>query len=402
VPRTLTATQLDADLAVRDLTDPESGPHALQLLVDAATAALQTHWSCEVRRHRGARVVALGDNYDRLGFGGDAVTRDARYTRYIDDGHVLRSHTSAIVPEALRELASAPAAPPDVVLACPGICYRRDSIDRLHTGTPHQLDLWRVARHELGEADLEAMIAALCAALLPGRTWRTEPRVHPYTLSGRQVDVEHDGDWVEIAECGLAHPEVLRRAGLPVDGRPGDRWTGLALGMGLDRMLMLVKGITDIRLLRSTDERVSSQMLDLGPYRPVSAMPPIRRDLSVAVWAHDDAAHDDRLDEEIGDAVRTALAADASLLERVEVLSASPAGALPEAARSRLGILEGQVNLLVRITFRSLDRTLGDVEANVLRDRIFTALHEGTVATMAAQGNSPVLQGLDGLERPVG
>jgi phenylalanyl-tRNA synthetase alpha chain len=84
------------------------------------------------------------------------------------------------------------------------------------------------------------------------------------------------GNWVEVWECGLAHPAVLARAGLA--GR-----TGLALGLGLDRLLMLRKGIPDVRLLRSADPRIASQMADLAPYRPVSAMPPVRRDLSVAV-----------------------------------------------------------------------------------------------------------------------
>ncbi len=67
---------------------------------------------------------------------------------------------------------------------------------------------------------------------------------------------------------------------------------------------MLRKGIPDIRLLRSADRRIAEQMLDLKPYRPVSAMPPITRDLSVAVDAEDEV-------EELGDRVRDALGDDA-------------------------------------------------------------------------------------------
>jgi len=77
---------------------------------------------------------------------------------------------------------------------------------------------------------------------------------------------------VEIWECGIAHPGVLAPAGLAGHG-------GLALGMGLDRMLMLVKGIPDIRLLRSADPRIAGQMRDLAAYQPVSSMPPVVRDL---------------------------------------------------------------------------------------------------------------------------
>jgi phenylalanyl-tRNA synthetase alpha chain len=327
--------------------------------------------------------VTVEENYDRLGFGGEVVTRDARYTRYVDDIHMLRSHSSAIVPAALEELASEEAnglAPDDVVLVCPGICYRRDSIDWQHTGTPHQMDLWRVSRRESQQAlcddDLDEMIDTLCQALVPGRPYRLERREHPYTLAGRQIDVEWEGTWVEIGECGLAHPDLLRRCGL------GRQWSGLALGMGLDRLLMLVKGVPDIRLLRSLDPRVNEQMATLAPYRPTSGMPAVRRDLSIAVDAGEQV-------EDLGDRVRESLGEDAEMVEEVLIVSATPSEELPQAARRRLGIEAGQANLLVRVTLRSLDRTLSDEEANALRDRVYGALHRGHRHQWASRGGSP-------------
>ncbi|MEN3273374.1 MAG: phenylalanyl-tRNA synthetase alpha chain, partial [Actinomycetota bacterium] len=102
----LTPDQLARDLAVRDLTDPNEGAHALQLLVDAAVDVLVDAWGCDVRVARGPRVVSLTDNYDALRFPSADVTRDARYTRYVDGTHMLRSHSSAMVPPALRALAA--------------------------------------------------------------------------------------------------------------------------------------------------------------------------------------------------------------------------------------------------------------------------------------------------------
>jgi phenylalanyl-tRNA synthetase alpha chain len=55
------------------------------------------------------------------------------------------------------------------------------------------------------------------------------------------------------------------------------------MGIGRDRVLMVRKGIDDIRLLRSTDPRIATQMLDLDPYRPVSSQPAIRRDVDCGV-----------------------------------------------------------------------------------------------------------------------
>ena len=354
--------QLRLDLGLRDLSDPAEGHHAIQILIDRAVTALARAWGCQVRWCRGPRIVPVADNYDRLGYAAEAITRDARYTRYVDAGHMLRSHSSAMIPPALRRLAGEPV--DDVLLVCPGIVYRRDAIDWQHTGTPHQLDLWRVTRRAMRGADLEQMIAVLLGALTPGLPHRQEPRTHPYTRHGRQADVLHDGRWVEVWECGLAHPGVLAAAGLP-------GWGGLALGMGLDRLLMLAKRIPDIRLLRSADPRVAGQMLDLAPYRQVSSMPAITRDLSLAVADDDD-------EETLGDRVRDALGADARCVEEVRVVSATAYQQLPTSAIGRLGARPGQKNLLLRVVLRDLDTTLTSEAANSLRDRIYRALHQGT------------------------
>jgi phenylalanyl-tRNA synthetase alpha chain len=369
VPTYLTPDQLSHDLALRDLTDPDSADHAIQLLVNFAADALSQAWGCVERRSPGPRIVAIADNYDNLGFTADAASRDRRYTRYVDEHWMLRSHASAMIPPALRDLAADPVA--DVLLVCPGMVFRRDSIDRLHTGTPHQLDLWRISQRPLGKGDMDEMIRLLIDALVPGMAYRAESRVHPYTLDGRQVDVNSGGEWVEVWECGLAHPAVLARAGLA-------GWHGLALGLGLDRFLMLRKGIPDIRLLRSTDVRIAKQMNDLTPYRAVSSMPAVTRDLSVAVHADDEV-------EDLGDRVRDALGDQADAVEAVTVRSETIYEKLPSSAIERMGMAPGQKNVLVRVVLRPLERTLTDPEANELRDRIYAALHRGTRHQWAAR-----------------
>lgn len=369
----LTTDQLARDLAVRDLTDPDTGHHAIQLVVDDAVAALAGAWGCDVRIARGPRIVSHHDNYDALGFPAGAVARDARYTRYVDGTRMLRSHASAMVPAALRAFAADDddGGVCDVLLVCPGIVYRRDAIDRIHTGTPHQLDLWRITDRPMTGTDVDAMVELLVAAAAPDRAHRSTPRCHPYTVDGRQVDVGDGDGWVEVWECGIAHPDVLGRAGLR--GR-----SGLALGMGLDRLLMLRKGIPDIRLLRSADPRVTAQMHDLEPYRPVSALPAVVRDLSIAVDAGDDV-------ELLGDRVRDALGDDADLIESIDVRSETGWLQLPDAAVRRLGMDASQKNVLVRLVLRPFDRTLTDAEANALRDRVYVALHRGSVMTWSAR-----------------
>jgi|RhiMetdeSRZDD1v2_1073273.scaffolds.fasta_scaffold00745_3 phenylalanyl-tRNA synthetase alpha chain len=360
-------------LALRDLTDAALGPHAMQLLVQHALDALLAAWNCPVVVYRAPPLVPAADNYDDLGYPPDGASRDARYTRYLTPELLLRTQTSAMIPRALRMIA--PARYADVLLACPGLTYRRDAIDRLHVGEPHQLDLWRIVQRPLTRDDLVAMIEAVAGAMLPGVPLRLEPAVHPYTLDGLEVYGNVQGRWVEILECGRAHPELLADAGL---ASASGLASGLAMGIGLDRMLMLRKGIEDIRALRSTDPRIQAQMLDLEPYRAVSSQPPIYRDLSVAVAEEANV-------EELGDRVRSTLAAASGSIESVEVLSETSYLELSLAARRRLGISPRQKNVLLRLVIRDLERTLTSAEANELRDAVYAVLHEGSVRTWASK-----------------
>jgi phenylalanyl-tRNA synthetase alpha chain len=401
---------------VRDLSDPANGPHALQIVVERVIQTLTNAWGCSAILHRADPLISLQQNYERLRVPADSAARDARYTRYVDATTVLRTSATAMLPPLLERYAAGSvhgaadpvrrvadpvrstadpvrgAADPvrstadpvrgaaelacrEVLLAPLGLVYRRDAIDRLHVGEPHQMDLWRI-RHgspALTTDDLEAMVHLVADAIAPGARVRCSATEHPYTLHGRQIDVFVDGRWVEIGECGMAHPDLLRDAGLSPD-----EWSGLAMGIGLDRAVMLRKGIDDIRLLRSEDPRVRSQMVDLSAYRPVSSLPPVRRDLSLAVTPGTDA-------ESIGDRVREHLGERAAAIEDLQVLSETPMDELPPQAIERIGIRPGQVNLLVRLVLRHPTETLTDHAANMLRDEVYAVLHEGSVHQWAAR-----------------
>lgn len=372
---TITPAELARARALRDLSDPAAGPHAMQLVLASVTSALEAAWGCPVRAYRADPVVSVAENYTLLGYPAEAPAREARYTRYVDGRRLLRSHASAMVPAALRAHAGRD---DDLVVACAGLVYRRDVVDRLHVGEPHQLDLWRVRRRPLlTGADLDEMVALVVDAVLPGARHRTLPAVHPYTTDGREVQVEADGGWVELLECGLAGAHVLAAGGLDPNA-----WSGLALGLGLDRALMLRKGISDIRLLRSSNPRVATQMLDLAPYRPVSAMPPVVRDLSVAVAQ-------DVTPEELGDRVRGSLAGEAlDSVEEVTVVAETSAAELPPQALARIGLRPGHKNVLLRLVLRHPTRTLLAAEGNRIRDQVYAAIHEGEVHQWAVPERS--------------
>lgn len=359
----ITTTELLRALQLRDLSDPAQGPHAMQVLLAEIHQALAAHWGCPRQLHRSSPLVTLADNYDHLAYPDHGPARDRRYTRYLGEAHLLRTQASSAVPGLLRALALDP--PEDLLLVLPGLVYRRDLVDRTHVGEPHQLDLWRITGKPLDSRDLGEMVSRVMAAALPAHHYRLVPSQHPYTTRGMQIDVLQDGQWLEVGECGLIAPTVLSRAGLDPS-----TLGGLAMGLGLDRLLMCRKGIDDIRLLRSTDPRVQAQMADLQPYRPVSTQPAITRDLSLAV----DEALDDEL---LGDRIREALGAWAECLESLEILGETSHQALPLAARDRLGLREGQKNILLRLVLRHPVRSLHRAEADCLAHRVYRAVHQG-------------------------
>src|SRR5919197_112285 len=100
----ITDAQLASALSLRDLSDPAAGPHAMQLLLSAITSRLEVVWGVPVREYRASPIVSVAENYELLGYAADAPAREARYTRYLDDARLLRTHTSAMVPQALRTL----------------------------------------------------------------------------------------------------------------------------------------------------------------------------------------------------------------------------------------------------------------------------------------------------------
>ncbi|WP_072806077.1 PheS-related mystery ligase SrmL [Rhodococcoides yunnanense] len=365
-PEYLTSEQLYRALKIRDLTDPSQGEHAVQALLSAVVTSVQSVWGSSVRYVRNSPVVPVRENYDRLGYDPCDVTRARRYTRYISPTVMLRSHTSAELPHALETYGGQEVV--DELIVAPGLTYRRDVMDRSHVGEPHQVDLWRIcSTPTINDNDMLTMISCLVEAVLPGAEWAVTDVEHPYTVGARQIDVLHNGEWLELAECGRISPDVMRGSGIDPD-----QWSGLALGMGLERALMLRKSIPDIRYLRAEDPRVASQMLNLEPWQHVSSLPAARRDISVILPEGED-------EETLGDRIRVALDHDADVIEAVEIISRTTHDQLPEAARLRLGTCEGQVNLLLRIVLRPIDRTLTSEEANMIRNTIYKAVHEGPV-----------------------
>jgi phenylalanyl-tRNA synthetase alpha chain len=351
------------------LTDLAAGRHAINILMTNLISAIERWSGLPADIIRRPPIVPIADNYDRLFYEPNAIARSARYSHYIDDKRMLRTHTTAGIPPLLAETRR------DRLIVCPGLVYRRDVVDRLHVGEPHQTDFWIVRQSRLRRPDLLTMIEVVVESMLPGRTYRCNETVHPYTINGLEVEVQFNEGWVEVLECGEIHPRLLNDSHLP-----SQQWSGLAMGIGLDRLVMLIKQMDDIRLLRSSDARIARQMLTLDPYEPVSNQPATSRDMSICVTDPDM--------ELLGDRIRDVLGERSDWIENVELLQVSDYVSVPEKARERLGMSPGQKNLLIRVTLRSLDRSISKDDANCVYDLVYSHLHEGTTGYFRAPQGS--------------
>lgn len=206
-------------------------------------------------------TVALGPeaehewyNFEALNFPPDHPAMDLHDTLYLEQGRLLRTHTSPVQVRTLQAYR-----PPVRVLA-PGMVYRRDFFDATHAPAFMQLEGLAVDEG-ISFADLKATLN-LFARRFYGSGTRTRfgPSFFPFTEPSAQMEVEVDlGDgrgarWLEILGCGLVHPAVLEAAGLD-----SHRYSGWAFGMGPARIAMSRYGIPDIRLLYDSDVRFLQQ-----------------------------------------------------------------------------------------------------------------------------------------------
>ena len=123
----------------------------------------------------------------------ESVLRSEVYTRYVDDNHVLRTMASVMVPRGLQSIKDD--IKPNRLLACVGLVYRRDQIDRIHSGVHHQMDLWYTSEKPVSEQDMQDMINIIVKVVTgdPNAKYEVIPKVHPYTLDGREIDVIWNG-----------------------------------------------------------------------------------------------------------------------------------------------------------------------------------------------------------------
>lgn len=362
----LCARLVNEALELDDLTELKHPAHAIGLLLDEVLEGLKARGWPDAQVLRGPRIVSAQENYGLLGYDPAEVTLGSEHTRWVDEHSLLRTQTTSQIPKALQQAAQNRKAGELILLAAPGITFRRDSRDRWHCAEPHQMDIWVLGDPQLSTREhLLRLVADILECSVPGMSWIYQSSPHHYTEGGIEVNLLLDKQPIEVLECGCIARSLLQRLGVD-PAKHG----GLALGMGLDRLTMLRKGIPDIRLLRDPNERVQAQLHDLLPWKAVSRLPSISRDISLAVTPG--------LSEEVlTEKMLLAAGDNAAWIEEMHIKGRWAMADLPEQAIERLGLLPGQENVLLRVVLRDCSRSITTLEANALYERIQSALHEG-------------------------
>ena len=199
-------------------------------------------------------------NFEALNFPHDHPARDTQDTFFMEDGLLLRTHTS---PVQIRTMLSRK---PPIRVICPGRVFRFDN-DLRHSPMFHQVEGLAVAEG-LTVGDLKGTLEAFMTRLFsPDAKIRLRPSFFPFTEPSAEMDVTcqsckgrgcavcSGSGWMEILGCGMVDPRVLVNCGIDPD-----RYSGFAFGMGVDRVAMNRFGISNIRMLFDNDERLLRQV----------------------------------------------------------------------------------------------------------------------------------------------
>ena len=199
-------------------------------------------------------------NFEALNIPKDHPARDTQDTFYINDNILLRTQTSPVQVRVMEQKK------PPIRIISPGRVYRSDALDATHSPLFHQIE-GLVVDKGITFADLKGTLETFIKRLYgEDSVVRFRPHHFPFTEPSAEVDVQcfnckgegcrlcKGEGWIEILGCGMVHPKVLSNCGIDPEV-----YSGFALGMGLERVVMRRYNIDDIRLFYENDVRFLKQ-----------------------------------------------------------------------------------------------------------------------------------------------
>lgn len=259
------ASQKTVDVTIPGVSLPVGRPHILTQTVDEICSIFE---KLGFGVQGGPEVETEFNNFTALNIPADHPSRDGFDTFYLnradpDDRKtnlLLRSHTSPTQIRIMKEHK------PPLAVVVPGKVYRPDAVDASHSFMFHQVEGLLVDK-DVKFSDLKGLLTVFLKQLFGGDIqMRFRPHFFPFTEPSAEVDIAcyicggkgcsvcGRKGWLEIMGCGMVHPSVFDAVGYAKG-----KYTGLAFGLGVERMAMLKHGIHDIRLFFENDLRFLDQ-----------------------------------------------------------------------------------------------------------------------------------------------
>jgi phenylalanyl-tRNA synthetase alpha chain len=190
--------------------------------------------------------------FEALNIPKDHPARDMQDTYYLENGQILKTHTSAAQNSIMRKYG----APLKAIF--PGRCFRNEATDACHENTFFQMEGIMIDKNISISNLIYFMKKMLSEVFESDIKVRLRPGFFPFVEPGFELDISclicggegcpscKNSGWLELCPCGMIHPNVLTAGGIDPE-----EYTGFAFGLGLTRLAMMKYGIKDIRDLNS-------------------------------------------------------------------------------------------------------------------------------------------------------
>ncbi len=208
----------------------------------------------------GNEIETEYNNFEAVNVPKNHPARDMQDTFYLDNGQVLKTHTSAAQNRIMRKYG----APLKVIF--PGRCFRNEELDASHENTFFQIEGMMIDKNVSVANLIYFMKEMLTNVFGKEINVRLRPGFFPFVEPGFELDIScpycdgkgcrvcKHGGWIELCPCGMIHPNVLRMGGIDPE-----EYQGFAFGLGFSRLAMMNFDITEIRLLNSGNIQALSQ-----------------------------------------------------------------------------------------------------------------------------------------------
>ena len=217
-----------------------------------------------------SEIVTDYECFEALNIPKDHPARDMQDTYYLENGQLLKSHTSAAQNAIYKKYKDALINDGMPIKAIfPGRCFRNEATDACHENTFFQMEGVMVDKDISISNLIYFMKTMLSEVFQKDIKVRLRPGFFPFVEPGFELDIsclicggegcpscKHSG-WLELCPCGMIHPEVLKAGEIDPE-----EYTGFAFGLGLTRLAMMKYGVKDIRDLNSGSLKVLTQFTD--------------------------------------------------------------------------------------------------------------------------------------------